>query len=242
MKRYLVGLLVLIYITLHCPKLRMVLPTKSQFDSITDELKAAGITDQRMQLAILGLIGTEGGYNLREESSYSKTSASRLRAIFGGRLRNLTDEQLDNLKQDDVKFFAQVYGGRYGNDTTVDGWRYRGRGFNQLTFKNLYRQYSLAAGVDLVSHPDKMNDPKIATKVLAAFIAEGLKQGIATGRMQRKFGTTDLSRLPDQKAFNRLICQINAGWGTDITAGIFTDKNQKLDDNVEKIAAKYLKG
>jgi hypothetical protein len=91
MKRYLIGLFVLIYITLHCPKLRMVLPTKSQFDSITEELKACGITDQRMQLAILGLIGTEGGYNMREESSYSKTSPARLRAIFGGRLRQFTD-------------------------------------------------------------------------------------------------------------------------------------------------------
>lgn len=39
----------------------------------------------------------------------------------------------------------RAYGGREGNDDIAsgDGWRYRGRGMKQLTFKNNYRSLQI---------------------------------------------------------------------------------------------------
>lgn len=50
----------------------------------------------------------------------------------------------------------RAYGGRYGNgpEDTGDGWRYRGRGFIQTTFKGNYITYQNFSNVDVVSNPD----------------------------------------------------------------------------------------
>ena len=50
----------------------------------------------------------------------------------------------------------RVYANRMGNGTEAsgDGWRYRGRGFIQITGKNNYAALSKATGVDYISNPD----------------------------------------------------------------------------------------
>lgn len=50
----------------------------------------------------------------------------------------------------------RVYANRMGNGNEVsgDGWKYRGRGFIQLTGKANYKMLSEAIGVDYVNNPD----------------------------------------------------------------------------------------
>lgn len=50
----------------------------------------------------------------------------------------------------------KVYAGRMGNgpETSGDGWKYRGRGFIQITGKNNYRLLSDKTGIDYISDPD----------------------------------------------------------------------------------------
>jgi len=63
-----------------------------------------------------------------------------------------------------------VYGGRFGNGpaSTGDGWKYRGSGLIQLTFKDNFARAGQAIGVDIVSNPDLVrNDPATAALVSA---------------------------------------------------------------------------
>lgn len=52
----------------------------------------------------------------------------------------------------------KVYANRMGNGSELsgDGWRYRGRGFIQLTGKDSYYRLSKYSGVNYVSEPDKL--------------------------------------------------------------------------------------
>jgi|688.fasta_scaffold03494_23 predicted chitinase len=85
-----------------------------------------------------------------------------------------------------------IYGGRGGNAKTIpntgslvstdknqDGYKYRGRGFNQLTFKSNYAALGKAIGMgnQLVANPDLVNTIEVAAKVLTQFyFTAGLKK------------------------------------------------------------------
>ncbi|MBR9835470.1 MAG: glycoside hydrolase family 19 protein, partial [Alphaproteobacteria bacterium] len=66
----------------------------------------------------------------------------------------------------------RVYADRMGNgsEESGDGYRYRGRGFIQLTGKDNYQKIGDRIGLDLVSNPDKVSqDVEIALRVAADF-------------------------------------------------------------------------
>lgn len=156
----------------------------ANIDVIIAEMKAQGITNEFAQVGILSVIGKESGFIPQCEKSYSGTSNARLRTIFGRRLSAYTEDGLTLLKSNDIEFFDVIYGYRAkhafkwetGNTEKGDGWKYRGRGFNQITFKNSYKLYSKIAGVDLVANPDRLNDVEIAAKLAVYFMLEPLKK------------------------------------------------------------------
>lgn len=65
-----------------------------------------------------------------------------------------------------------------GNTAAGDGYRYRGRGYVQLTWKNNYRQASDLVGVDLVADPDRAMDPALAYRIMS----HGMRHGWFTGK------------------------------------------------------------
>jgi hypothetical protein len=67
---------------------------------------------------------------------------------------------------------------RYGNTQQGDGYKYRGRGYVQVTWKLNYKSVGDYIGQDLVTNPDLGLNPRIA-----AFAAVyGMEKGIFTGR------------------------------------------------------------
>ena len=55
-----------------------------------------------------------------------------------------------------TKIASKVYASRMGNgdELSKDGWKFRGRGYIQLTGKNNYIAFGKFIGEDLVSNPD----------------------------------------------------------------------------------------
>jgi putative chitinase len=54
----------------------------------------------------------------------------------------------------------KVYNGRMGNAAgSDDGWNFRGRGASQTTGREGYARLAKATGLDVVNHPDLVNDP-----------------------------------------------------------------------------------
>ncbi len=147
---------------------------------LIDEMNKNNITDINTQIGILSVINKESWFVPKSELSYSNTSNDDIRKIFGSRLLKFSDPELTTLKKDDKKFFDAVYGKdatsalwrNTGNTEIGDGYTYRGRGYNGITFKALYKKYGDIIGEDLVANPDKLNDPIITSKATLAFFKE----------------------------------------------------------------------
>lgn len=150
---------------------------RGNINLLIDEMNKAKIINPYTQVGILSVIGKESGFIPKNETSYANTKDNvRIREIFTDRVP-ASDDELNILKTNDEAFFDAVYGPaaaakadrNTGNTEPGDGYKYRGRGFNGLTFKTNYKTYGDMIGEDLVTHPDRVNDPLIAAKIAVQF-------------------------------------------------------------------------
>jgi len=148
---------------------------------LIEEMKLQGITNEFAQIGMLSVIGKESGFIPQCEKSYSYTSNVRLRKLFGARLGQYSESELTALKSNDIEFFDAIYGRgakfkwNTGNTEVGDGFKYRGRGFNQITFKSSYKAYGDTLGIDLVNNPDLLNTVEVASKLAVRFLLKSIK-------------------------------------------------------------------
>ena len=108
----------------------------------------------------------ECGFKPRSESM--NYSASRLRVVYPSRVKSNAFAQ-ELVAAGPAAIGNTLYGNRYGNAQN-EGYKYRGRGLIQLTFKANYEKYGGLAGVNIVDNPEMANDPTVATKLAVAYI------------------------------------------------------------------------
>jgi len=119
---------------------------------IPDTAKTFGI-DTPLKLAhFLAQCGHEsGGFKLTQENL--NYSAQGLKNIFPKYFPgNLSESYARNPQ----KIASKVYGGRMGNgpESTGEGFKFRGRGYIQLTGKDNYTAFGKAINEDIASNPD----------------------------------------------------------------------------------------
>jgi len=145
---------------------------------LREEMDVRGWHDNDQRAGLAAIIGGESGFVPKWETGYSHTSNARIREIFPSRVRDLSDAQLNQIKATEKGWFNFVYGGRYGNrPDTNDGYYFRGGGLNQLTFRDNYAKYGPLVGVDLVTHPELINTPRVAAAVAVEYMKDRFHGG-----------------------------------------------------------------
>lgn len=169
------------------------------------------ITSRAARIGILCTIAKESGFIPRWETGYSKTSNARIRKVFPTKTKGLTDEQLNDLKSTDEKWFSFIYGGILGNrPNTNDGYTFRGNGLNGLTGRANFEKYAKLSGIDILNNPSLNNQIKEATQIMLHFFYNGWDSAKGKAKLKAK-GYNYVNDITDIDWAIRYFCSINAG-------------------------------
>jgi len=133
-------------------------------------------------------------------------AAGTLRAEVGASMAPVTEGAPSGTNPYD--YFESAYGSdssigrRLGNTVVGDGYKYRGRGFIQLTGKSNYATFGKRVGKDLLAQPDLALNPTVAAQVFAAYFKD---RGVAAA-----------ANRGDWRAVRRLVNGGYNGWDTFI--------------------------
>ena len=94
-----------------------------------------------------------GGFKITSENL--NYSVDGLKKIFG---KYFPGNLAESYAKQPEKIASKVYGGRMGNgdESTKEGYKFRGRGFIQLTGKDNYTAFGRAINEDMTANPDKV--------------------------------------------------------------------------------------
>ena len=149
------------------------------------------INNVKRQAAFIGQCAHESGNFkiLQENLNYS---AEGLMKTWPSRFA--TKEIADQYARQPAKIAGKVYNGRLGNTSEEEAAKYLGRGLIQLTGKENYERCGLAIGVDLLSDPNLLLDPRYAA--------------LSAGWFWNKHG---LNELADAQEHGMITKRINGG-------------------------------
>lgn len=213
---------------------------KHNIQVIVSVAKSRGIVNPVSLAGMLAVISKESGFKPQFEKSYANTSADRLIAIFPSFFKNKSHTYINQIKKDEVKFFNLIYGGRYGNEYN-EGYKYRGGGLNQLTFKNNYinatkriNEFYGKVEIDLVANPEKINQIDVAAMVVVEFNKHAFKASAKI--VKARYGAEHINDFKDLKTSAMAFYNANAGFGKD-TRNSSMDGYKRTLDRVEDLYA-----
>lgn len=126
------------------------------------------VTPTRMA-AFLAQLAHESAETTRLTEGLFYSRAERLCKVWPKRFP--TPASAEPYTKNPQKLANFVYAGRGGNGDAAsgDGWRYRGRGLFQLTFRDNYRLAGEALNLPLVDDPDRVVIPEVAALTAANY-------------------------------------------------------------------------
>src|SRR5205823_1604065 len=89
----------------------------------------------------------------------------RIQAILQG----VSEEEARRYANNPEEFLNRLYLNKLGNAQPDDGWRYRGRGFIQLTGRYNYRTHGRLIEEPLEDEPDLVMNPSVGARAAFAF-------------------------------------------------------------------------
>ncbi len=159
-----------------------------------------GVDDIAMLLAQLGHESSD--LTRLEESLYY--SAGRLMEVWPSRFPTM--DVAEQYAGNEEKLANEVYGGRMGNDSPGDGWRFHGRGPIQITGRYNYQRFANAIDdQSIMDDPDKLLDPDYGARSACWYFSEHVKPGL-TVRKATKAINGGYNGLSDREArFDRCL-------------------------------------
>ena len=130
-------------------------------DPLNETFQRFGIETARQQAAFIGQCGHEcGNFKVLEENLNYR--AATLMKLWPKRFPTL--EVANEFAGNPKKIANKVYASRMGNrdESSGDGYRFRGRGCIQLTGSTNYFNAGKALGMDFWAEPDLVATPKYA--------------------------------------------------------------------------------
>lgn len=125
--------------------------------------------------AIIGQCAHESmGFKVTEEGLFY-TTPERLMKIWPGRFPTL--DFAGDYVRSSRKLANYVYGTRNGNHRSNDGWKYRGRGYLQLTGRANYKHFGKLVDLELEKWPELAKPAPGAWKIAAAYCANRSRGG-----------------------------------------------------------------
>jgi len=175
--------------------------------AIPDTAAKFNITNVLRLAHFLAQAGHESG-QFKATSENLNYSSKGLLGIFP---RYFTPALAESYARQPQKIANKVYGGRMGNgvEATGDGFKFRGRGYIQLTGKDNYTQFDKTVPEDILANPDLVSGKYALMSAawffdknkLWAICDKGADQGTVTAVTKRVNGGT--IGLPDRiKHFN----------------------------------------
>ncbi len=142
----------------------------------TAAIEAIGVNNDRRRAMLIGQCAHESA-KFRTRFENLNYSAVGLWRTFKRHFKSEAEVELFHRQPE--KIANRVYAGRMGNGNSAsgDGWRYRGRGFLQLTGRNNYMLYGGLIGVNLGAEPDRAAEVEQCWLIAAHFVARTRRSG-----------------------------------------------------------------
>lgn len=132
----------------------------------------AGITSRAELANFMAQISAESGNLTRLEESFNYTRGIDQIPVRWARRAGdaaLEDARVDATRGQPEALAELMYGQRMGNDEPGDGYRYRGRGYIQLTGRDNYRDLGQVLDLDLEANPELAAAPEHASRIAVVF-------------------------------------------------------------------------